>query len=336
MTPAVRVENFFARVQDLHRPARFLREQRDAKLEIERLRLAAERAADRGLDDADAGDVEIEHARELAVQVVRHLGRAPHGEHTGGIVVADRAVRLDRRVRRALEEVITLDYDVRAAECGIDISELQVHVLRDVAIATRLAGVVELRRVGFERALGLEDRLEHFVLDADQPKRAVRRFFIDGRDRGDAITDVAGAVDAQRVLVTRPGNDAVLDGHFAAGSDRVHAGQRFRFARVNGDDARVRVRRAQDLAVQHARKRHVVGIDGGARYLAVAIDLAQALTDDGELALHDVGELVRGQRVLFLARAQLLRSHDSCTFSAGTTGGLWPGGTGLARGGSGF
>jgi hypothetical protein len=81
---AVRVEDLLARVQDLDGPAALHRQLRDAELEVERLALAAERAADGGLHDADARDIEVEHARELAVQVVRHLRRAPDGQPPGG------------------------------------------------------------------------------------------------------------------------------------------------------------------------------------------------------------------------------------------------------------
>src|SRR5690606_25864251 len=154
MTAAVRVEHFLTRVQDLHGAAALAGQCSDTELEVERLGLAAERAADSWLHDADACDVEVEYAGELAVQVVRHLRRTPDRQLACRIIVTDRAVGLDRRVRAALEEVLVLDNYIGVGDRGIDIAELESHVLRDVAVATRLARLMYLRRITVERTLG--------------------------------------------------------------------------------------------------------------------------------------------------------------------------------------
>ena len=200
----MRIKHFFARVQNLHRPSRLLREQRHAELEVERLGLAAECAADHWLHDADARDIEVEHARQLAMQVVRHLRGTPHRQHAGGREVADGAVRLDGRVRGALEEIFAFDDDVGVGERRVDVTKLEMHVLRDVAVAAGLVTRVDLRCIRVQRALRLENRLEQLVLDADQSQCAVRGFFVNCCNRGHAITDVAYAVDAERILITRP------------------------------------------------------------------------------------------------------------------------------------
>src|SRR5690606_998904 len=126
----MRVEHFLARVQDLYGSSALARERGNAELEIERLTLAAECTADCGLHDADTCDIQVEHACELAMQVVRHLRRTPDGQLAGRIEPPDRAVRLDRRVCRALEEILLLDDDIGCCDRGVDVTELEAHVLR--------------------------------------------------------------------------------------------------------------------------------------------------------------------------------------------------------------
>ena len=52
-------------------------------------------------------------------------------------------------------------------------------------------------------------------------------------------------------------------------------------------DARVRVRAAQRLRVQHARQHDVVGVDRGAGRLGEAVDLAQRLAHEAEVVVCD-------------------------------------------------
>ncbi len=70
---AVHVEHFLAREADLHRPAEHQRRLAHHELVAARIALAAEAAAVRRGDDADLRRRHLQHARELAVQVVRIL-----------------------------------------------------------------------------------------------------------------------------------------------------------------------------------------------------------------------------------------------------------------------
>src|SRR5262249_46311620 len=148
---AMRVEDFLARVEELHRTAGLHRQLRDHELEVERLALSPERAPERRLDDADLGLLELEDAGELAVKIVRHLRRRPKGQMTvlsgyrrskfafqtsarfrslraslAGLPVADRAVGLDRRVRRTFEEVLAVDHEIRGSEVFVDRTEREI------------------------------------------------------------------------------------------------------------------------------------------------------------------------------------------------------------------
>ena len=112
--PAMRPENFLARVGDLHR--RFGRARRDRRDDLQRndLALAAEAAADQRLDHADLRHRHLQHQRELVLQVVRDLRGRPHGQpaQLAGVriefEVRQRAVRLHRGMRHFVGDVARL------------------------------------------------------------------------------------------------------------------------------------------------------------------------------------------------------------------------------------
>ena len=142
--------------------------------------------------------------------------------------MTDGAMRFDRRVRRAFEEVLTFHDDIRPVHHGVHLAELEVDRLRDVAVPALLAGVVDVRRgsIGHRGLVRVEKRRQLFVLDVDQIQRPNRRVLIDGRQRGDAVPDVAHSIDAQRVLIRGPGNDAVRGRHVSTRDNAVHAVER--------------------------------------------------------------------------------------------------------------
>jgi hypothetical protein len=81
------------------------------------------------------------------------------------------------------------------------------------------------------------------------------------------------------VLVLRHRHDAVGHRELGAGEHEVHAAIRPRAGRVDRLDDRVRVRRAQQLGVQHAREDEVVGELMLADRLGAAVDAAARFTD---------------------------------------------------------
>src|SRR5690625_7163043 len=96
VTPPMGIDDLLTCIEYLDRSARLQSELRHTELEVEGLRFPPEPTTDQGLDHPDLGRVEVEHTCELTVQVVRDLGRRPDGEFATGIVLPDRAVRLDR------------------------------------------------------------------------------------------------------------------------------------------------------------------------------------------------------------------------------------------------
>ena len=276
MASAVRVEHLLARVEDLHRPARLHRQLRHAELERERIALAAERAAEQRLDHAHLALRQPEHARQLAVHVMRDLRRAPDREVAVRVDARDRAVRLDGHVRGPRVPV-RLAHDGRGpGHRLVDLAELQMDVLGDVP---DLRPLVDLDLRMLERVLGREHRRQHFVVHLHQPQRLVRRPLVDGGDAGHGIADVAHFLHRERRLVLRPGDDAVLERQLGADQRRHHAGQRLGGARIDAADPRVRVRGPEDLRVQHPRQRDVVGVEPGTVGLRPAVRFGKAGAD---------------------------------------------------------
>jgi hypothetical protein len=135
------------------------------------------------------------------------------------------------------------------------------------------------RDLVLERLLGLEHGRERLVLDHDLLHGGEGRVLVHGGDGGDGVAHEAHAVDAQRVLVLRHGQDAEGHGHGLAGEHGVDAGHRRRGARVDAHDARVRDVAAQQLGEQHARQHEVVGESRGAGGLRQAVHLAVLRAD---------------------------------------------------------
>jgi hypothetical protein len=297
VTPAVGVEHLFARVEDLHRATGLHGQLGHAELEVERLALAPERPAERRLDHADAMRGELEHLGELAVEVVRDLRGRPHGEQArlagpaAALHVGHRAVRLDRGVGGAFEEVLALDHHVGGGEPGIHVAELEQDLLAEVA---GLAVGVDLHRARVERLLRVEVGGQELVHHLDGIERLDGGVLVDRRHRGHAVAHVEHLVQGQRILVGRPRDDAVGDGKVAAGDHRVHARHGQRPARIDGDDARVRVGAALDLAVEQPRELEVVGVAGDAPHALHRVDLAMGAAELPARPLGGLGGIVVG------------------------------------------
>ena len=278
VAPAVRVEDLLARVEHLHRAAGLHRELRRAQLERERVALPAERAAQVRLDDAHPRLREAEHLRQRAVDVVRDLRRRPERE-PGAVPRRDRAVGLDRRVRRALVEERLVGDDCTAAESFVHRAERERHRLRDVVLVARSSLVVDEDVGARERLVGVEQGRQRVVRHAHEAHGLLGGALARGRDDGHRIADEPHLVDGQRLLVLRPRDDAVALRQLGPDERRDHARHLQRLGEVDAEEPRVRDARAHGLRVQHARQREVVGVDGGAGGLEPPFELALALAD---------------------------------------------------------
>jgi hypothetical protein len=85
------------------------------------------------------------------------------------------------------------------------------------------------------------------------------------------------------VLVLTDGEDTVRDRQIFSGEYGDDAGKLKSLRRVDLFNERVRLRRAQHLAVEHPRQRDVVREQGLPRTLRARVHLAEGLTDDLEI-----------------------------------------------------
>ncbi|MDH5211189.1 MAG: hypothetical protein OEW96_05885, partial [Betaproteobacteria bacterium] len=165
---AVLVEHLFARQADLHRPAEHERGLGHHELVVARVALAAEAAAVRRGDDADLRRRHRQHARELAVQVMRVLRAGLQQELAVAFDRGERSLLLHRQVRVALVEEQVLEHVRRFRQRRLDVAELVGLVAVDVAL---LAVVVDARLGLGQALLRGGDGIERPVLHVDQLER---------------------------------------------------------------------------------------------------------------------------------------------------------------------
>ena len=111
-------------------------------------------------------------------------------------------------------------------------------------------------RAGLHRLFGIEDRGQKFIINLDEVKARLGRRFALGDHRSDPLTDVADdAIENQRIvrivgIHLVPGGREMARGRVKVGQDRGYAGERARRRRVDAQNSRRSMRRAQDFHVQ--------------------------------------------------------------------------------------
>jgi len=159
------------------------------------------------------------------------------------------------------------------------------HLTVDIDVYVAALGAAVLMQDGrtrLHRRGGLEHRRQDLVAHLDQPAGALGGGFSLGDHRGHALAGEAHHIIEDVGVVGI--NEMVLVGGGAVeparnvlpGEDVDHARHRPRFFLIDGDDARMRVRRAQHLEMQDALDRHVHGVAGAPRDDALGERVRQA------------------------------------------------------------
>jgi hypothetical protein len=224
------------------------------------------------------------------------------------VEVGDHAARLQRgRVTARVDDVARHD-GVRLGEDavgGVLVARLPGRAGQVVDLA--LLVVADQRRVGVERAAGVDDRGQRVVLDVDELERVARRVLVRGDDERDLLAleaDLVAGEHRLRVVGDRRHPRQAERLEVLRRDDRRDVGVRERARGVDGDDARVRVRAAQDRAVDHAGQADVVQVG------ALAADEARVL-----LAL----QAAEADRALLRRAREVLdrrHPHASCRVDA--------------------
>ena len=245
-----------------HRPPRLARERDGDRLHL-RIRLRAEAAAQVRDDDAHVGDRYLEQRGDLCAHEEGVLTRSPERDLVA-LDLGDDRVRLHRVLVDGGERVLALDHVLGVGEDSFDLPTVDAVAVADVAVGglqlaeaveeTRAQRpVVELRRVLGQRLLDRAHDCELLVLDVDALQGRQRRRLVLGGDRRDGLARETDAIDGHdRPVLDRmtPVRIDVLQ--VGCREDADDAGHALGFGRVDGDDPRVRNRRAQHLPVRHA------------------------------------------------------------------------------------
>ena len=184
-------------------------------------------------------------------------------------------MRLHRGVGDLGGVVMLLADEGCIGEALLQVPELVVVLLLDV-VWLALVDPISRRLHRLQR---IEPRRERVVVHLNQLQRFLGDFGAGGSDRGDVVADVAHPIECKDTLVVPDGQDAVGIGRVAAGCDRFDARQRFRFRGIDGPDARVRMRRVQDLAEEHSRRNKVVGVFTQAGHFSRGVGHGERLAD---------------------------------------------------------
>ena len=154
-----------------------------------RIALAAEAAAHRSRDDADAARGKFQHLGQGAMEIVRRLGRRPNGELIVRAVETHGAVLLHRQMSIALVEKGALENMIRVSESVFDVAEFERHCFLNIGVA--VPGMNPLALLGRrQRFFDGENRFQHFIFDIDVAQRFFGEALADGRHRGDGVADV--------------------------------------------------------------------------------------------------------------------------------------------------
>ena len=186
--------------------------------------------------------------RERSLEVRDHVERLGVGQ-----VLSDHRIGLHRRDRVTRIADGELALVRRLGERGRRFAVGELAVQHDVGAGR----IVQDRRVGLLGRDRIDHRGQRLVIDVYEIQRVLGLVAVGGTDDRDRLTDVAHLVDGHAAIVHRRGleaNDEVpgVLGEFGPGHDRLDSWLLQGLRDVDGEDARVRMRRAQDGGMQRA------------------------------------------------------------------------------------
>ena len=280
-------EHVLAGHHHLHGPAALFGQFDREGFQVDR-GLAAESSADLAGDDADVALVHAERHCRHASHPEMTLGAAPDRRLAILVEIAHAGVRLDvalvdhRRHEGAFDDLVGLGERRVDVPLGDDLLLDEVGGRRGrfrQALGDEI--VVQDRRVRPQGLPRVGDRSEHFVVNDHGFGGRFGGLIGSGRDGGDRVAVVERLLAGKEVLVEPLAAEAEIGpvGKVGGGDDCQNAGHGLGGGCVDRTDARVGVRTAHDLAVQHAGQ-GVVGTEVGApRYLFQPVGPNRSCTD---------------------------------------------------------
>ena len=278
MTLGGRRHIFGAIVNQLHRFARFPRQQRRVAGDHRRIFfLSAEASAGFHLNDANFLRRQAEQRDQRLVHVVRALHRTPHGDAVLQIGYRDRAVIFDVELFLRAGFVLSFDDDVGFGEAPVDVA--LVHEVRLENIVVAPDNLFFCNRL-FERI----DARKRLDIDAHQAARFFHQIAVGMRDQDDSFFAMRGDFVGEKRLVVKNQHNVVLPRHVF----RSNNGEFIpRDAGLESDAANFSATRrvAHGGAVDHAGKLQVVDV------LRLVGDFARALLAGHRFSDQRIGVL---------------------------------------------
>ena len=152
---------------------------------------------------------------------------------------------------------LLLDDDVGLGERGLGGRRVAGLPVEAVVVGLALEVGADHRRVGVERLAGVDDGVERVVVDVDELQRVAGRVAVLGDDERHLLTLEAHLVGGQHglhVVGQRRHPRQALLGQVGTGHHGLDLRMCLGRRHIDADDPGVRVRRAQDRQVQHARQ----------------------------------------------------------------------------------
>ncbi len=278
-------EQIFAAILDpFHRATGETRRERHE--EIFRIEFAArtEAAADVELQHAHRQFRQVHHLRQHPPIGERHLGRATN-DHLLLVCVpfGEQAARLHRHGRMALDAEMLAAGIGRVLERRFGVAAHGRHGVGDIG-----ADLLEQQHVVLARRVAIRHRRQRLDIDHDRFERILGNRRAVRHDDGDRLADIAHlVVGDDRLLVALELRQRLLPQrnfrHVAdirRRDDSAHAGARARGLGIDGADAAVRNRAAQDDGVQDAVEREVVDILSAAGEKAEVFETLDRAADE--------------------------------------------------------
>ena len=151
---------FFSRINQPGGPSEQISRQTYKTLHIE-IKLGAEPAARRGLNDAHPVLFESQQIGQILLVVVRVLRRGVNIENTGGVHISQAGVRLEVSVLYVWSSINPIYDEIRFFKRGLGIASLGNPPAQEITL------FMDFHGAGSQRFFRIEDRGEVLIDDAD-------------------------------------------------------------------------------------------------------------------------------------------------------------------------
>ena len=279
-------EVFQTRLFKAHGTTSLLAQQRGDRLHRGQFELAAESAADIGrLDDLYLAFGQAERECKFLACTEDVLGRNVDGDVVLTVHIDDADARFHIAGMDALSFIDAFENEVGIGKAFFEIAGRERRILRDVVCRVGM----QLRRARLHGLLGIEHCRQFLVLDVDQIECRLGNFDCRRSYRSHRLANVTHDFTVHHLEIEHHAGRLHRDEEYRAELDlrhvlgqqnRLHTGQSLGARSIDADNARMRIRTAQHLGMQHSGQAHIDRVALAARHLVIRIGPLNAVPDD--------------------------------------------------------